>query len=693
MYNKLEALNITHFYWAANGPRLPPAEIMDNLLLWINHFKPTEFVPILWVNDMVYRAIKNTIAKSHEAIYSCDPLPPYILFSERKFTASKQETLQQFKTIVGDEFYKSLDNMCYWDLGFSEMGKNELRHERLHKLGIRVINFEQFCLAAKITTESAPVRRIFNVAEQIYRELNNLTLFANTKDPIVSILLYLFGGFYFDLDLRPQLPFFRSIRHIKQLIAAHGLSILNQYSWVTDENNPNLFSLRKLDRAHKTTVPAWIDDQLQDWGMQFSLNRYKQFVPPDAESQPYFVEELQKLQMAAPTLTARYTAEKANSLAKHFKTKPLTDPELQTFMGLYHTEPDDLSYKLQVLRAALSKSSIYSQGESFYHANLDRFEGMFFSCLMSVIPQLFPGSPPRGRHPRRTPNLEYQYAYAAFYRRELLDRFTPVYTHTPSSLTYLGYQDLEKRCRTVNTVSDHSVLRLFFRRQLKKSDAKVTLTNNQDKRHFILANIQDARVDKIMLRRAIALVDATVLLLQQDQFPITASIKLVTAPDTIFAIIHEACNLYEISSHAINLTQYEQLLQSYVPLFCGINSLQGVMPDNLLSVFYEIQSVLHAHYDLPAWKRYLQAHIEEINLVLNSLLEEEEIPMLRDFLFVTTHIETKIDFPMIYPDPNIDSEDYLKHVKSCLDKHYNFTALSRYCSYSLADVEAKLCSE
>ena len=202
-----------HSYW---GGRRPNIDIMRNLTKRANYIRATEFLPILWCNQSAYDEIKlhshhvtntaeNAIAEKiglhHKKAY-----PAYHAFVARvpKFT---------------DYFY-CVAEIDQQPTRIRAVGCQPERRTDLHTQPFLrrflVCNVEAFINACCVSAEDkCAYDDAKNFAKMLdyFDLLNFLGLHAYAKDPISTLLVSYFGGFYADPDLLPgEKPFPESIR-------------------------------------------------------------------------------------------------------------------------------------------------------------------------------------------------------------------------------------------------------------------------------------------------------------------------------------------------------------------------------------------------------------------------------------------------------------------------------------------------
>ena len=696
----LDALNTVHFYWASNEIALPPIEIRRNLKLWAEHLSSTAFVPILWVNEQVYQAIltDGQLAASPELlakkVYSCNNTPKFVLPDTNLFTPQKTTTLHIIQEMVGAIFYKNLASMCYWHIS---------------RVGVWVINFDQFLLEAYVTTQSVLKVAMFRKIQKYYTVLNNLTLFHWTKDIVVDLIIYIFGGFYFDSDFKPILPFFESMDHIRKIMSGYGLDILFEYS-IINSSASNILSLRKPDQHHKITPLGHSDPDARDVGMSMAITRCSDFAELERSMLSTFQTALAHLEDIAATTLEKYKQCKQLTMAHYLKQLPLpqrrftTDGQLEDvipsserdilpiLMQAYFESSQTITTQLKKISTQQQKTN-FSKGDTWSRFFDELFESFHQAILnltsISHSQQAQPACYDKSLSPEQLQLTEA--AYNFFYRKELLHRFTQIFQDIPGSYTHYGYQYIEKLCLTGKFVSEQLLQRyhkkhhssILAQRFQKLSIAPSDISKKEMREKILSVS------ERVMLHQAIIIVNATTTLLQRNLFPWMPSCKIIIDREN-YVMIHKSISLNEWSRYPDNVAQLQRQLEQCYPPLKQFKLAEAFQKEaSPLHVFYHIQDFLYQQYDPRTWNDQLDKHAEELMLITQFL--QTKLPVIiPDMDTIEIHYKSlDLAEPTImcrrqFKQGAINVKHYLQRLENYMNRNYNYIALCKYCSYEFA---------
>ena len=60
----VDEAKFVHFYWASSKTIIPSLDVTRSLRLWSRHLSKTDFIPILWCNDKIFKAISQSQPES-----------------------------------------------------------------------------------------------------------------------------------------------------------------------------------------------------------------------------------------------------------------------------------------------------------------------------------------------------------------------------------------------------------------------------------------------------------------------------------------------------------------------------------------------------------------------------------------------------------------------------------------------------
>lgn len=224
-----------HFYWgnAPDSDACPPLSASRNLGKWSTALNESEFLPILWCNNATYQAI---LKKNGSGII------PKLNIRER-LKSNWKKAFDQFteKTPeLADYFFWLFEN--HQQLSQKKPNDpNATMHTTKFYRKVLVCNIEAF-LKVQIHRYYPTYKKTasqFAVMLECIQILNELELYAYAKNSLVPLLVGYFGGFYFDIDITPLRPFYRSI---EDPVLRDFLSSVSEL----ELNKPTIFTYLKI---------------------------------------------------------------------------------------------------------------------------------------------------------------------------------------------------------------------------------------------------------------------------------------------------------------------------------------------------------------------------------------------------------------------------------------------------------------
>ncbi|WP_119343762.1 hypothetical protein [Facilibium subflavum] len=250
--------NFVHFYWA--GGKIPYM-VKKNIIHWAQHLKDTEFVPVLWTNDSVFKEMQTQIEseKNKATLTIGDPVY-HLLVKENNI---KRNTIEKLNKITD---LKS-EGKLLWKPHSSLLDSGRSCY-------IIIINAETYLNEIANRDNSGKVlKENVESIKLCYQLANENKLFALMKDKFIPFIISHFGGFYFDADIKPKLE----TAFFKNMADVIGLDTNNKMEFnVLGGKNPLLYKLLKFDNDDDT--PGVLDKSNvlhEDVGFYFCPNPTK----------------------------------------------------------------------------------------------------------------------------------------------------------------------------------------------------------------------------------------------------------------------------------------------------------------------------------------------------------------------------------------------------------------------------------